>query len=178
MRNRDETTILGLFADIDPAATALNRLQTEGHRAENDLMVLSSVPFPEGVLEADTSKIRLPQLTVAFAVVGIITGILLAGGSAALYVLRTGGKPILAGPPIGIITYEIMMLFALSAAFFAALYEMRLPSWRARVYDSRISEGLIGIAAYCPDSEIAAQTEEILKSAGAVDIRRDARGMI
>lgn len=178
MRNRDETTVLGLFADIDPAASALNRLQSEGHRLENDLMVLSSVPFPEGALEADTSKIRLPRLTVTFAVVGIITGILLAGGSAELYLLRTGGKPILSGPPTGIIAYEIMMLFALSAAFFTAIYEMRLPSWRARVYDPRISEGLIGIAAYCPDDEIATQAEDILKSAGAVDIRRDARDLI
>jgi hypothetical protein len=178
MPNRDETTVLGLFADIDPAANALNRLQSEGKRTDQDLMVLSSVPFPEGVLEADHSKVRLPMMTVIFAVVGILTGILLAGGSAALYVLRTGGKPILAGPPIGIITYEIMMLFALSAAFFTALYEMRLPSWRARVYDPRIAEGLIGIATYCPDGEIATQAEEILKSAGAVDVRRDARGII
>ena len=31
--------------------------------------------------------------------------------------MRTGGKPIESGPPIGIIAYEAMMLFALSAAF-------------------------------------------------------------
>ncbi len=170
----NETTVLGLFEDIAHAASGLRGLQND-KRDSQDLMVLSSVPFPEGVLEADRSPIRLPGITLGFALVGIIVGFLLAGGSALLYVLRTGGKPILAGPPIGIIAYEIMMLFALTAAFLAALYEMRLPSWRARVYDSRISEGLIGIAAHCGDASSAGEAEKILRDAGAVDVRRDAR---
>ena len=55
-----ETTVLGLFEEIDQAATALNRLKHEGNTDSQELMVLSSVPFPEGVLEADRSPIRLP----------------------------------------------------------------------------------------------------------------------
>ncbi|HEX5323405.1 MAG TPA: quinol:electron acceptor oxidoreductase subunit ActD [Capsulimonadaceae bacterium] len=170
-----QTTVLGLFEDIAHAADALTRLQKDSRRESDDLMVLSSVPFPEGVLEADRSKIRLPIITVVFAVIGIMLGLLLAGGSAALYVLHTGGKPILSGPPIGIIAYEVMMLVALTAAFLAALYEMRLPSWRAKVYDPRISEGLIGIAAHCANSDQAQQAEERLRAAGAIEVRRDAR---
>lgn len=170
-----ETTILGLFEDIDHAAGALNRLRGEGGAASEDLMVLSSVPFPEGVLEADKSPIRLPLITILFALVGIGAGIALAGGSAELYLIRVGGKPISPVPPIGIIAYEMMMLFALSAAFFAALFEMRLPSWRAKVYDPRISEGLIGIAAHCADDDQAARAERFCREAGAADVRRDAR---
>ena len=170
-----DSTILGLFEDIPHAAAALNRLRTDGGRETGDLMVLSSVPFPEGVLEADRSPIRLPVITLIFALVGIGAGILLAGGSADLYILRTGGKPIESGPPIGIIAYESMMLFALSAAFIAALFEMRLPSWRAKVYDPRISEGLIGIAAHCDTEEEVQQAETFCREAGAVDVRRDAR---
>lgn len=169
------TTVLGLFEDIAPAARALTVLQGEGKRSSEDVMVLSSVPFPEGVLEADRSKIRLPIITLLFALVGIGAGILLAGGSSVLYVLRTGGKPIESAPPIGIIAYEVMMLFALTAAFAAALFEMRLPNWRAKVYDPRISEGLIGIAAYCGTEDEALQAEGFFRDAGAVDTRRDAR---
>jgi hypothetical protein len=138
-------------------------------------MVLSSVPFPEGVLEADRSPIRLPLITIIFALVGIVAGIALAGGSAELYLIRVGGKPISPAPPIAIIAYETMMLFALSAAFITALFEMRLPSWRAKVYDSRISEGLIGIAAHCVDEEEAARAERFCREAGATDVKRDAR---
>jgi hypothetical protein len=170
-----ETTVLGLFEEIDGAAGALNRLRGEGGAASENLMVLSSVPFPEGVLEADRSPIRLPLITIIFALVGIVAGIALAGGSAELYLIRVGGKPISPAPPIAIIAYETMMLFALSAAFFAALFEMRLPSWRAKVYDSRISEGLIGIAAHCVDEEEAARAERFCREAGATDVKRDAR---
>ena len=170
-----ETTILGLFEDIPHAATALTKLRAEGQRQSEDLMVLSSVPFPEGVLEADRSPIRLPIVTVIFALIGIGAGIILAGGTAALYLIRTGGKPILPGPPIGIIAYEMMMLFALGGAFLWALYEMRLPSWRAKVYDSRISEGLIGIAARCTTEAETVQAEAILYDSGAADVKRDAR---
>ena len=170
-----ETTVLGLFEEIDGAAGALNRLRGEGGAASEDLMVLSSVPFPEGVLEADRSPIRLPLITIIFALVGIVAGIALAGGSAELYLLRVGGKPISPAPPIAIIAYEMMMLFALSAAFFAALFEMRLPSWRAKVYDSRISEGLIGIAAHCVDEEQAVRAERFCRESGATDVKRDAR---
>ena len=170
-----ETTILALFEEIEPAASALNRLRGEGGTASQDLMVLSSVPFPEGVLEADKSPIRLPLITVIFAFVGIAFGILLAGGTAQLYLIPGGGKPISPAPPIGIIAYEMMMLFALSSAFLAALFEMRLPNWRAKVYDSRISEGLIGVAAHCANEKQAAQAERLCREAGAMDVRRDAR---
>ena len=170
-----ETTVLGLFEEIDSAAGALNRLRGEGGAASEDLMVLSSVPFPEGVLEADRSPIRLPLITIIFALIGIVAGIALAGGSAELYLIRVGGKPISPAPPIAIIAYEMMMLFALSAAFFAALFEMRLPSWRAKVYDSRISEGLIGIATHCVDEEQAVRAERFCREAGAADVKRDAR---
>ena len=170
-----ETTVLGLFEEIEPAAGLLNRLRGEGGTASEDLMVLSSVPFPEGVLEADRSPIRLPLITIIFALVGIGFGIALAAGSAELYLIRVGGKPISPAPPIGIIAYEMMMLFALSAAFFAALFEMRLPNWRAKVYDPRISEGLIGIAAHCATEKQAKTAEKFCREAGATDVRRDAR---
>ena len=170
-----ETTVLGLFEEIDQAANALNRLKDEGNTDPQELMVLSSVPFPEGVLEADKSPIRLPILTVGFALVGIVFGFLLASGTAQLYLIRVGGKPISPAPPIAIICYEMMMLFALSGAFAAALFEMRLPSWRSKVYDPRISEGLIGIAAHCATAEKANQAESFCREAGATDVRRDAR---
>ena len=170
-----ETTVLGLFEDIDHAASALTKLKDDAGRASADLMVLSSVPFPEGVLESDKSPVRLPLLTLIFAFAGIAAGILVAFGSASDYVIRTGGKPILPIPAYGIIAYEFMMLLALSGAFGTALYEMRLPSWRAKVYDPRISEGLIGIAAHCTSDTSAVEAEKIMRDAGAADLKRDAR---
>lgn len=173
-----DTTILGLFEEIPQAADALNRIRGEGKRDSEDVMVISSVPFPEGVLESDRSPIRLPIFTLVFALVGIGLGLLLALGSQELYTIRTGGKPVASGPPTAIIAYEVMMLVALSGAFVTALFEMRLPSWRAKVYDPRISEGLIGIAAHCATPEQASEAEAFFRESGALDVRRDARSFL
>jgi hypothetical protein len=172
-----ESVVMALFTEVSEAAGALRRLRDERQTKPEDTLVLSAAPFPEGVLEVDTTQSRLPLITVVFALIGIVVGILLAGGTALLYVLRQGGKPILSGPPIAIIAYEVMMLSALTAAFVVALREMRLPSWKARVYDPRISEGLIGIAARCESDQDAGETERLLTDAGAVSVRRDARSL-
>ena len=173
-----ETTVLSLFEDIPQAATALTRLRRgdEGSgRGSQDVMVISSVPFPEGVLESDKSPMRLPWITFFGGLVGIVVALLIAGATQALYLLRTGGKPLISWPPVGIICFEFMMLFALLACFLGALYEMRLPSWKAKVYDPRISEGLIGIAVYCTSEDEVRQAETLCRQEGAVDVRRDAR---
>jgi len=171
-----DTTVLALFEEIDPAANAVRRLQAESRTDWRDLMVLSSAPFPEGVLEVDKSPLRLPVTTVICAFVGIGFGILLAGGTSLLYVIPQGGKPVVPGPPTAIIAYEMMMVFALTGVFLRTLYELRLPGWRAKVYDPRISEGLIGIAAHCATKDQAEAAEAIFRKEGACDIRRDARG--
>ena len=174
-----DTTVLGLFEDIPEAASALNRLRSGGEdgggRDSRDVQVMSSVPFPEGVLESDRSPIRLPLITFFGALAGIVAGLFISAATQWLYIIRTGGKPIISWPPVGIITYEFMMLFALVACFGGALYEMRLPSWRARVYDPRISEGLIGIAVNCVSDDEVRQAEAFCREAGAVDVRRDSR---
>jgi len=170
-----ETTVLGLFATVPEAAAALRRLRDDKGHTSRTLMVLSSLPFPEGVLDADETKSRLPAITLFFAFIGIGLGLLLAGGTALLYLLRQGGKPILSGPPIAIISYEVMMLSALTAAFIAALREMRLPNWSAKLYDRRIAEGWIGVCAHCAGDAHADDAESLMREAGAADVRRDAR---
>jgi len=51
---------------------------------------------------------------------------------------------------------------------------MRLPSWHAKGYDTRISEGWIGVCVHC-SADNAQDAEELLRDSGAADIRRDAR---
>ena len=168
------TTLLGLFDDIESAASGLRQVREAG-RDWKDVVVLSAAPFPEGVLQPDQSTSRLSLTTFLCAIAGIILGVLLAGGTALLYVIPQGGRPIVPGPPTAIIAYEAMMLCALTGAFLRALYEIRLPSWQAKVYDERIAEGLIGIGARVDDDTHASTVEAILRDAGAVDVRRDSR---
>src|SRR5581483_4760282 len=70
-------------------------------------------------------RIPLYAITVAAGVVGIVVGIAVAGGTAALYPIPTGGKPIVARPVVAIVAYETMMLVAIVATFVVALVRVR-----------------------------------------------------
>jgi mono/diheme cytochrome c family protein len=71
------------------------------------------------------SSIPLYAITVAAGIVGILVGIAVAGGTAALYPIPTGGKPIVARPVVAIIAYETMMLVAIVTTFVVALIRVR-----------------------------------------------------
>ncbi len=66
----------------------------------------------------------------------------LAAGTAWVYPVQTGDKPIIALYPTGIVTYEMTMLFALVGTMVGMFLEMRLPALKKRLYDPAISRGL------------------------------------
>jgi hypothetical protein len=119
----------------------------------------------------------------------------LAAGTAWLYPVQTGDKPIIALYPTGIVTFEITMLFAIVGAMAGMFLEMRLPPWGRRLYDPVISEGCIGISvsvhaggetvmckheeqtdgciggiAALPAGEQCSRAGEIMKEAGALRV--------
>jgi hypothetical protein len=85
-------------------------------------------------------------LTMAGGFAGAGAGFLLAAGTAWLYPVQTGDKPIIALYPTGIIVFEITMLFAIIGTMAGMFLEMRLPSLKTRPYDPAIAEGCIGIS--------------------------------
>lgn len=159
------STILAQFASPEDAATAIAMLQQSGIQREQ-MTVFSRVPLPEGALEVDTSKVRIPWIALGAAAAGAAIGFAIAAGTMWLYKLPTGGKPILAGPPILIITYEITMLTALITTFLAVLWETRLPDWRRKAYDPGLPAEAIGLAVRL-DTLTVSQVEDILRQARA-----------
>ncbi len=96
-----------------------------------DIEVISSEPIHEiGALLLRPS--RLPAFVLSGAGAGIIAGSSLAAGTALLYPVHTGGMPILSFLPIGIVTYEAMMLFAVIFSLGGLLWEARLLRRRPR----------------------------------------------
>ena len=98
-----------------------------------DIEVISSEPIHE-VESLLAGKSRLPIFVLTGAFLGIIAGGALASATALLYPLRTGGMPILSFLPIGIVTYEAMMLFAILFSLGGLLLEAKL--LRRRPQDS------------------------------------------
>ena len=69
-----------------------------------------------------------------------------------------------------VIMYEMTMLSAVVTTVIGFLFESRLPDISMSVYDTRITEGLIGVSLICTTDkkDIA---EKALKDAGAMEVK-------
>ena len=135
---------LGIFNDVESAARAVERLVRAGF-TEAQITSLSSVPYPDGVLVRTNRRTRFRWVALAGGCAGAVAGFSLAAGTAWLYPVQTGDKPIIALFPTGIVTYEVTMLFAMIGTIVGMFLEMRLPALGKRLYDPAIAEGCIGI---------------------------------
>jgi len=137
--------ILGIFKDIESAGNGVESLLKAGFAA-GQITSLTSVSYPDGVLVHAEQKSWFRWLTLAGGFAGAGAGFLLAAGTAWLYPVQTGDKPIIALYPTAIIVFEITMLFAIIGTMAGMFLEMRLPSLKTRPYDPAIAEGCIGIS--------------------------------
>lgn len=160
---------LGIFSDVATAAKAVERLREAGFE-EADITSLSSVPYPDGVLVTTGHRSWFHWLALAGGLTGAAGGFALAVGTAWLYPVRTGDKPIISWFSSGIITYEFAMLFAIIGAVVGMFLEMRLPPWSRQRYDPIISEGAIGICVRVASEQRQAQAEQVMQQAGTLRI--------
>jgi len=87
------------------------------------------------------------------------------------YPLVTGGMPILAPWPTGIVTYELTMMGAVLTTAIALLVTSRLPNWRPNLYDTEIANGKILIGVLDPSDAARVEIENRLRGAGAVKVK-------
>ena len=74
-----------------------------------------------------------------------------------------------------VIIYEGTMLSAMIFSVLGVLFESRLPSAGPRVYDTRISEGYLGVLVQ-GEEEVVRKAGNLLKEAGAIDVKYDEEG--
>jgi len=164
--------LLGVFQTVDEAALAVDKLLEAGC-PEQQITSVTSVPYPNGVLVDNQQRSWFHWVTLAGALLGASAGFLLAAGTAWLYPLQTGDKPIISLFTTGIITYELMMLCAMVGTILGMLVEMGLPDIRRRAYDPEIANGLIGISVNVSNDEQWRRAEEAFDLAGALRICTD-----
>jgi hypothetical protein len=158
---------LGMFKDIETAGRAVESLVKAGF-AESEITSLTSVPYPDGVLVKTDNRSWFRWFALAGGIVGAGAGFLLAVGTAWVYPVQTGDKPIITFYPTGIITFELAMLFAIIGTIAGMFLEMRLPPRGRRPYDPAISEGYIGISVAASSEGEQRRAEEIMEQAGAL----------
>ena len=162
--------LLGLFREPDGVARALDMLRAAGF-AGHELEVLSGTPYPQGAFGEEPERHRLYAFPLVGAACGFVVGLLLTIATQLSYPLVTGGKPILAIPPMITVIYGATLLGAILFTVFGILFESRLPDFGSAPYDPRITRGYLGvlITPAAGDGQRSA-AERALRQAGAVDV--------
>ena len=186
--------VLGIFKDVESAGKGADGLVRAGF-TEAQITSITSVSYPDGVLVKTGRRSWFRRLALAGAFAGAVAGFCLSAGTAWLYPVQTGDKPIIAFYPTGIVTFELAMLFAIVGALAGMFLELGLPNWGRRPYDPAIAEGCIGICvaihaggeavacgqgeetdecigsiAAIPAGEQKSRAEEIMREAGAMRV--------
>jgi hypothetical protein len=168
MAQAQNDSVLGLFANPDAVAAALDALRAAGFPGTN-LKVLSGVPYPDGAFGEEPERHRLYVFPFVGAACGLSVGVLLTIATQLSFPLVTGGKPVLSIPPMVNVMYEGTMLGAVLFTVLGIVFESRLPNLAPSLYDPRISEGYIGVLVTQADGRVAV-AERALGDAGALDI--------
>jgi hypothetical protein len=165
----DTTTLLALFADINPAADAVEKLHELGVTDEN-INVISGVPISHRMLGRPHPWTNVSRLALGGAVAGFLFGIFLNFGTPNLYNVPVGGQFYMPIPPGLIITFEMTMLFALLATFLGVFLDSYFPNYRPLEYVPEISDGKIGVFFKCAQTEQKKFTDA-LSTMGAESIK-------
>jgi hypothetical protein len=162
--------VLASFVHVDAAADAIRALRARGHR---NLVVYSAAPNHEieEALDQSVSPVRL------FTLIGGLTGCA-AGFGMTIWMsldwpLLVGGKTIASIPPYVVIAFELTILLgALSTVTGVALLSA-LQGKRGIAYDPQYSDDRIGVFVPAGSDQVA-PVEQLLRSAGAVEVRHEA----
>ena len=165
-----QRSVIGLFTDEDTAADALDSVRSAGFEP-GDYEVLTGTPYPEGTFGEEEPVHKLYRFPLIGAACGFIVGMLLTAGTQLAFPLVAGGKPLLSIPPMAIIMYEGTMLGAILFTVFGIVFESRLPRLFMGAYDTRITEGYIGVTITTSEDRTG-DAEEVLKKAGAEEVKR------
>ncbi len=99
--------------------------------AASQVEVRSPAPLEDDELPLPKPKSRVLLFALAGAVLGGLTAFGLAAGTALAYPLPTGGMSIVAGPPVGVVTYEGTALGLILMTVLRVLWEGGLLPGRA-----------------------------------------------
>lgn len=170
MKETQENGVLGVFAEVDAAVEAVERLRAAGLKR-----IITFSPMPshdlEHALHLPPSPIRM--FTLIGGLTGAATGFTLPTWTSLDWPLVTGGKPIISIPPMVIIAFELTILFAALSTIAGLFINARLPRARAQViYDPSFSAGNFGVFVVANGKN--QQARDIMTQSGATSVREKA----
>jgi Alternative complex III, ActD subunit len=165
--------IYGLFTDSSSARRAMTALRAESSRLRIQLRaieVMSCEPLEEDGFGWEQQHTPMPWFAVLGALVGGTAGYALAAFTQRTYPLPTGGMPIVAMWPTGIVMYELTMLGAIVTTIVTFLIAAGLPNYGKRLYDPEVTNGKILVGVSDPDADSRAEIRRLLED-GADEVK-------
>ena len=160
--------IIGLYQYADDLLAAAGRLKQSGFER---IELFSPIPL-HGVEEVlGPKKSVLRRFALFGALTGAVGGFLMAALSAIVFVLPTGGRPIVPWPPFLVITYETTILLGTLATLVGFFFSAALPAWNDRPYAPEVSGDRFGVHVGCEEIQ-ADRAAGIMRDAGAEEVRR------
>ncbi len=166
-----------VFERVEDARAVVEAVLESGVAA-SQVEVRSPSPLEEGDLPLPQPKSRVLPFALAGAVLGGLTAFGLAAGTALAYPLPTGGMSIVAGPPVGVVTYEGTALGLILATVVRVLWEGGLLPGRSlrrgrggpSEFDRHVAEGRLLLRVHELSEEQSARLRDDCRSA-AFDLR-------
>lgn len=169
----DSTVLMGTFQDVERAVGALEELRAAG-LADDDITVLSSIPYSHEILGRPHKTVKLPYISLACAIVGLLVGIFYAGVSPNLYVIPVGGQPTVPGPPTAVLLYAFTMVFLIIGTFLGLLWLNGFPSFKPQYYEPKLNDGRIALILRCKPAQTEA-ARAVLQAQKAENIHEPER---
>ena len=160
---KETDEILGVFSTPEDTTTALTALKKTGH----EKVALYS-PFDPEEVDIPVAKIKSPVgwFTAAGALFGALAGLAFTVGTAILYPVETGGMPVLSLPAIAILSFDLMLLFAILFTIVGFICCTFFTTGRKTDLQESFSRDRFGISV-SGDERSLASAIEVLKKAGA-----------
>lgn len=169
----ENITLMGIFREVDQAATTLDGLRELGIR-DQDITILSSLPYSAEMLGRPHHKTKLPLISLISAALGLLVGIFYNVVTPHLYTLYVGGQPIVPGPPTTVLLYEFTMIFLILGTFLAVVWLNEFPARKPDYFHPSLVDGRIGVIFSCPVERKEAAWS-ILETRGAERIEEPER---
>lgn len=162
-------SILGLFDHVDVLIEAAGRVKKSGC----EVTIISPIPLGHEIEHAFGGKKSLVRyFTGIGAVTGLFFGAFFALGTAALYILPRGGRPIFSATPTLLIAYETTILFGVLMTFTGFVFLSWWLSFRNKGFHPNIAVDNFGLLVSGIREDLFNEVERILKEHEAHEIHK------
>ena len=162
------SAVLGQVSHADKLLKAAERVKRSGF----GITVFSPIPLVHEMDEIfGEERDYLRFFTLFGGLAGFMLGIILSLGTAVLYVLPRGGRPILTAPPTLLISYETTILLGVGMTLLGFFFLARIPCFRHKVDEPACFEDSFGLLVKGVGEDDIERVNSILMESGANEVK-------